>query len=83
MIQDDEELAIEQHQLRLIEEALDSLRLKLMPNHPRNFALYSEGYVDQINILKAQIDEYLARTNSKVPAAAAPPTTARPSANVP
>jgi len=55
---DDEELADVQKQLPLIEHALAALRRHI--TNPRNFAICSEAYVDQIAELKAEIDSYLA-----------------------
>ena len=61
MIRNDAELAAEQAALGHVQRALDSLRHKLLPHNPTNFAIYSEGYVEQIEILQSSIDEYLAR----------------------
>jgi hypothetical protein len=58
MIQDDEELAVVQKQLARAERALESLRRRV--TNERNFAVYSEGYVDQITELKAAIAAYQA-----------------------
>ena len=43
-----------------MEEGLASLRSELLPQSKRNFDLYSQGYVDMIVKLKAEIDEYFA-----------------------
>src|SRR5687768_4123877 len=59
MIRNEKELAAQQEALEHIERALESLRQKLLPHHPKNFAIYSEGYVEQIQLLKAEIDAYL------------------------
>jgi hypothetical protein len=56
MILNDEELNVVRKQLALIEDALASLRQRV--TNERNFAVYSEGYVDQINELKAEIEAY-------------------------
>jgi len=56
MILNDEELKIVRKQLALIEDALASLRQRV--TNQRNFAVYSEGYVDQIAELQAEIDAY-------------------------
>jgi hypothetical protein len=55
---DDEELAVVQEQLTLIEHALAALRQRV--TNPRNLAICSEAHVDQIAELKAEIDNYLA-----------------------
>jgi len=56
MILNDEELKVVREQLSLIEDALASLRRRV--TNERNFAVYSEGYVDQIAELKAEIEAY-------------------------
>ena len=61
MIRNDAELAADQAALGHVQQALDSLRTKLLPHSPTNFAIYSEGYVEQIDILQMKINEYLAR----------------------
>jgi hypothetical protein len=58
MIYNDKGLAVVQKELALAEHALESLRQQV--KNPRNFAVYSEGPVDQIAELKADIDGYLA-----------------------
>ncbi len=46
MIDDDEELAITQKQLALVESIVESWRRELLPHNPRNFALYAEGAIE-------------------------------------
>ena len=75
MIKNDVQLAVVRKQLGHVERALESLRNRVLPKNPRNFEIYSEAYVAQINILKAEIDEYLPRTQVKVPDTASTPTT--------
>jgi hypothetical protein len=58
MIQSDKGLAVVQEQLGRAERALASLRASV--KNDRTFAIYSEGYVDQIAELKADIGSYLA-----------------------
>ena len=59
MIRNDEELAVVQNQLRLIEDALAALRRDVLPKNRRNYMILSEGYVEQIRTLRGQIDAYL------------------------
>jgi hypothetical protein len=59
---DDKELAYVQKQLTLIEHALAALRRRV--TNPRNFAICSETYVDQMAELKADIASYLAAKKS-------------------
>ncbi len=56
MIRNDQQLAVVREQLARIEWALASLRRRV--TNERNFAVYSEGYVDQIAELKAEIAKY-------------------------
>jgi len=79
MITNDEELAVAQRQLGIAEEILESWRRKLMPQNPKNFAIYSEGCVDQINILKVDIEEYLTRKSGKLPNRSGTPVVPNPS----
>jgi hypothetical protein len=58
MITNDEALAVVREQLALAEHALDSLRREVLPRNKRNFEVLSEGYVDQIAELQAEIDAY-------------------------
>jgi hypothetical protein len=60
MICDDEELAVVRKQLALVEHALEDLRQDVLPKNERNFEVFSEGYVDQIAELKAEIESYAA-----------------------
>jgi hypothetical protein len=61
MIRTDEAMAVQLRLLGNVERALEDLRADVEPKNPRNFAIYAEAFVDQINLLKAEIDEYLAR----------------------
>ena len=56
MIRNDQQLTVVREQLARMERALASLRRRV--TNERNFAVYSEGYVDQIADLKAEIDKY-------------------------
>jgi hypothetical protein len=58
MICNDQELAVVQQQLALAEHALEALRQRV--KNPRNLAVFSEGPVDQIAELKAEIENYQA-----------------------
>jgi hypothetical protein len=67
MIRTDEALAVQVKLLGHAERALESLRKRVLSKNPRNFAVFSEPYIDQINILKAEIDEYLAWKKARTP----------------
>ncbi len=58
MIHNDGQLAVVRKQLALVEHALEDLRNDVLPKNKRNFEILSEGYVDQIDQLKAEIDSY-------------------------
>lgn len=60
MIESKGELQVVCDQLGRIEEALASLRSRVLPKNKRNFDVFSEGYVEMIEKLKAEIDEYFA-----------------------
>jgi hypothetical protein len=76
MIEDDEELAIVQRQLDIVERIVESWRQDLLPHNPRNFGLYAEGAIDQAAILRADINEYLERRKSLPPTTSTPQPTA-------
>jgi hypothetical protein len=59
MIESFEEFKIVRKQLSLIEDALAALRSDVLPKNKRNYEVLSEGYVDQIAALRAEMDEYL------------------------
>ena len=58
MIRADEDLGVTQMQLTRVEEALASLRRDVLPKNHRNYTVLSEGYVEQIAQLRAEIDAY-------------------------
>ena len=59
MIHNDDELMVVRKQLRRIEDALAALRHEVLPKNQRNYEILSEGYVEQIAMLRAEIDAYL------------------------
>jgi hypothetical protein len=71
MIRNDEELAVQQELLGMMEGIVQRWREKLLPHHPENFALYAEGAIEQADILRAEIDAYLAQKNARLPGDAA------------
>jgi hypothetical protein len=81
MIQDDEELAIVQKQLSIVEGIVDSWRRDLLPHNPKNFEIYAEGAVEEAEKLRRQIDDYLARKNARLPDSAAMPAPSDQSAS--
>ena len=71
MIKCDEGLQLVREQMNRIEDALLSLRRTVLPRNARNYAVFAEAYIDQILVLRAEIDEYLGL--SPVTAPATPP----------
>ena len=59
MIHNDEQLQVVQEQLARVEQALASIRKDILPKNPRNYAVFSESYIDMIRTLRAEIDAYL------------------------
>jgi hypothetical protein len=56
---DYEELAITRRQLAHAENALVSLHEEVFAKNPRNYAVFSESYIDMILQLRAEIDAFL------------------------
>jgi hypothetical protein len=46
-------------QIQVLCRAIESLRMEIFPQNPRNFAIMAEGPVDEIRKLQADIDAYL------------------------
>lgn len=59
MITNDQELGLVREQLERVEAALRSIKRDVLPKSVTKFRLMAEGYFDQINDLRRQIDEYL------------------------
>ena len=62
MIQNDEQLKATQEALALMEHALAAIRSRRSSMHPSQFAVMTEGPVENIRRLRRQIDEYLGLT---------------------
>jgi hypothetical protein len=82
LIRNDTDLAVEQEALAGLERALESLRQRVEPKNPRNYAIFSEAYIDEINKLKSQISEYLAKKGSTAHTPANPGALEQPPAKV-
>jgi hypothetical protein len=59
MIENDLQLEISHKQLGHLYAALGSLRNRVNPVNTRKCAVFSEGFVDQIQKMRAEIDTYL------------------------
>ena len=66
MIENDEQLSITHEQLGRMYRALADLRQEIKPVNPRKYAVFSEGFVDQIRQLRAEIDSYLGFNESEL-----------------
>lgn len=62
MITNDQELELVREQLERVEAALYSIKRDVLPRSAPKFRLMAEGYFDQINELRRQIDDYLGVT---------------------
>lgn len=61
MITTDAQLQQALEQIQRLCRALDSLRVDIFPQNPKNFAILAEGPVDEIRKLQADIDAYINR----------------------
>ena len=59
MIANDEQLQLVREQVATLESALESLAKSVCPRSEMQYRVFAEGYVDQIAILRADIDAYL------------------------
>jgi hypothetical protein len=75
MIRNDEELVVQQKLLAIVEGIVESWTKKLLPHNPRNFELYAEGAIEQADILRTEINEYLERRKTQPPEVSVPQQT--------
>ena len=61
MIEDTDQLEQALEQMGRMQRILDSYRADILPQNPRNFAVFAEGPLDEIRKLEAEISEYLGR----------------------
>ena len=66
MIENDEQLQQASEALGDLYRALASYRRKILPVNPRNYAIISQGPLDQIREIRAEIDEYLGLRESAI-----------------
>ena len=59
MIQTEAQLRQAIEQMENLCQAINSLRVEVFPQNPRNFAVLAEGPLEQIRQLEKQIDAYL------------------------
>ena len=48
-------------QMGRMQRILESYRADILPQNPRNFAVFAEGPLDEIRKLQAEIDQYISR----------------------
>ncbi len=68
MIETTEQLHQAIEQMGRMQRILESYRADILPKNPRNFAIFAEGPLDEIQKLQAEISDYVNRLE-KVPAA--------------
>ena len=73
MIENDEQLQLTFEQLGRMYQALAAMRKEILTVNPQKYAVFSEGFVDQIYELQAQIEAYLGLQRSKPDAQPAEP----------
>jgi len=67
MIQTPEELHQAIEQMGRMQRILESYHADILPKNPRNFAVFAEGPLDEIQKLQAEIADYVVRLE-QVPA---------------
>lgn len=67
MIKNDEQLAIVRQQAMRLESALESLAHTVRPKSESQFRVLAEGHVDQLEVLRREIDVYLGVAAVKQP----------------
>ena len=71
MITDSEQLYQAIEQMGRMQRLLESYRKDILPQNPRNFAIFAEGPLDEMRKLQAEIDDYILRLEGEpVPPAA-------------
>ena len=61
MIATTEELQQAIEQMGRMQRILESYRADILPKNPRNFAVFAEGPLDEIQKLQAEIADYVSR----------------------
>ena len=58
MISNDEQLAVVKEQVQRLESGLNSLEATVRPKSEKQFQVFSQGWIDQLKILRDEIAEY-------------------------
>ena len=61
MIENTEQLMQAIEQMGRMQRILESYRGDILPKNPRNFAVFAEGPLDEIQKLQAEISDYVTR----------------------
>jgi hypothetical protein len=61
MIENTEQLSQAIEQMGRMQRILESYRHDILPQNPRNFAVFAEGPLDEIQKLQAEISNYVDR----------------------
>ena len=64
MIENTEQLVQSIEQMGRMQRILESYRRDILPKNPRNFAVFAEGPLDEIQKLQAEISNYVDRLES-------------------
>jgi hypothetical protein len=59
MIENEAQLQQALEQIENLCRALQSLRIRVFPKNPRNFAILAEGPLDEIRKLQRDVDSYI------------------------
>ena len=59
MIENTDQLIQAIEQMGRMQRVLESFRRDILPQNPRNFAVFAEGPLDELRQLQAQIDQYI------------------------
>lgn len=65
MITDSDQLCQAIEQMGRMQRLLESYRKDILPQNPRNFAIFAEGPLDEMRKLQAEIDDYVLRLESE------------------
>jgi hypothetical protein len=65
MIANDEQLQLVNEQVATLESALESLAKTVRPRSEMQYRVFAEGYVDQLAILRADIDAYFGTASAR------------------
>ena len=61
MIENTDQLIQATEQMGRMQRVLESFRHDILPKNPKNFAIFAEGPLDEIEKLQAEIDDYVTR----------------------